>query len=121
LENIARFEKAEEKALELGLEPGECGIDIEGQHHDEGVECANTTMDGTMNELYCRVKHLHDLELQRDKYEWLTPLIEYYWQHGIDASGLAFLQAKGFVYHYEYVSIVFKARAGCSLILIEES
>lgn len=118
-ENIARLEKAKEKALELGLEPGECGIDIEGQHHDERMECANTTWDGTINELYCKAKHLDELELHRDKYKWLTPLIEYYWQHGIDASGLAFLRARGFIYRYEYASIIFEARARCSLILNE--
>jgi hypothetical protein len=83
------------------------------------VECANTTWDGTTDEVYCKVKHLDNLELHRDEYEWLTPSIEYYWQHGIDASGLAFLRAKGFVYHYEYAATVFEARAGCSLILVE--
>jgi hypothetical protein len=119
LENIARLEKAKENTLELGLEPGECGMNIEGQHHDERSECANTTWDETTDELYCKVKHLHDIELRRDGYEWLTPLIECYWQHGIDASGLDFLKAKGFVYDYEYVSIVFEARARCSLIIIE--
>jgi hypothetical protein len=82
------------------VEPFECGVDIKGNSHDEGITCVNEYYDNVLGETYCRVNYLRNLEYQRDSYEWLSSMFEFYWQNGIEEDGLKFLERSGFVYHY---------------------
>lgn len=101
-DDILRLERAKGKILGQGIEPGECGVNIKGHRHDDGL-CANATWDQESEEEHCKVKHLDYLDLKQDEYKWLTPMFEFYWQNGNDKKGMSFLQAAGFITSYEYV------------------
>merc|ERR1711881_726747 len=95
-EDIVLVEKAKAEIRGEGTESGECLIDINGRRHDNDGTCANAAWDRYGEEEYCKVKHLDYLDLKHDKYKWLTPMFEYYWQNGIDKKGMAFLEAADF-------------------------
>jgi hypothetical protein len=88
--------------LERGLEPGECLVDINGQLHDEGEHCANSTYDD-FNRLRCKAHDVRKLRRQREDVQWMPSILEYYWQHGVAGKGLEFLDQMDFVYLYKYV------------------
>lgn len=102
-DDISLLEKAKAKIRGEGIESGECLVDVNGRRHDDEGTCANAAWDRDGEEEYCKMEHLDYLDLKHDKYKWLTPMFEYYWQNGIDKKGMAFLEAADFVTSYEYV------------------
>lgn len=85
-------------------EPFECGIDIQGRSHDDGIECRNSAWEDITNELYCTVSNLSRLRSQRERYRWLPFMLESYWQNGISTKEWESLKIAGFVTSYEYVA-----------------
>ena len=102
-DDISLLEKAKARIVNEGIEYGKCGINIKGQRHCDEDPCANATWDTEVDEEYCKVKRLDGLYFSHDKYKWLAPLSEYYWQNGIDKDGITFLKTARFVTSYEYV------------------
>ncbi|KAH6646768.1 hypothetical protein BKA67DRAFT_695302 [Truncatella angustata] len=100
LESIDMINQAISEMVEEGFEPCECAIDINGDIHNESVNCANTTYN-EFDDLHCRVWKLHELKRQRLEYQWMNRMTEYYWQNGIEAKGLEFLEKAGFIHTYE--------------------
>jgi hypothetical protein len=90
-DNISQLKKAKAKILSGGIKNGEYGIDVEGRRHGDKGPCANITWDREGEEEYCKIKHLDELDRKHDKYKWLAPIFEYYWQNGINKNGITFL------------------------------
>lgn len=84
-----------------GMELMECGVDVNGESHDEGsFSCPNASFDDMDGSLYCKSNRLRRLSQQRLDYTWLPSMLEYYWQNGVDKKALAFLRGVGFVRSY---------------------
>jgi hypothetical protein len=83
------------------LEPYECGMDIDGNLHDEREECRNMDYDAYIGEEFCKVHRLENLRRRREELQLLPSLLAYYWQHGLETKGFAFLRRMGYVYSYE--------------------
>lgn len=81
-------------------EPYSCGLDVNGESHDDLSSCENTGYEQFDGQPYCRVDRCRRLGYYRDEYKWMPSLLECYWQHGVDAKGLAFLDKIGFVQSY---------------------
>jgi hypothetical protein len=81
------FDYALEKAYKKDLERG-CGVDVMGQSHGQkpNVFCVNEDYDGS--DTYCKVQLISDLERQKDAYEWLPSMLDYYWQNGLGTKGV---------------------------------
>ena len=76
---------------------------VDGNLHDKEDYCHNITYDPVNEEEICGKLKLHKLECQRENYQWLSPTLEYYWQHGTGSKRSAFLEQTGFVYSYRLV------------------
>lgn len=100
VENIDWTNQVISEIEEAGYESSECDVNIHGHIHDESIHCANTTYNKS-GDYHCIVRRLHELERQRLEYQWMDRMTEYYWQNGIGAKGLDFLEKAGFIYTYE--------------------
>jgi hypothetical protein len=76
-------------------------VDVMGQSHGQkpNVFCVNEDYDGS--DTYCKVQLISDLERQKDAYEWLPSMLDYYWQNGLGSKGVKFLKTTGFINSYE--------------------
>ncbi len=97
----AELRRLVEEARDTIDEPTECGVDFLGKRHDAAVYCGNEAVDTILSETYCRVKHMSDIEQQRQNIQWLPQMLEHFWQHGTNDQGKAFLVLARFVYEYE--------------------
>ena len=79
----------------------ECGMDIMGEHHCDEEYGPNAAWDKVIGELYCTRRRYESLFERRKNHDWLTEMLQYYWQRGIDESGIDFLRKSGFVGEYE--------------------
>jgi hypothetical protein len=100
--NTARdFDHALDKAYKEDLNRGECGVNVMGQSHDPNEICVNEAYDTDISEIYCKVQRIGDLERQKQAYEWLPSMLDYYWQNGLGSKGVKFLKTTGFINSYE--------------------
>ncbi|KAF2176536.1 hypothetical protein K469DRAFT_400765 [Zopfia rhizophila CBS 207.26] len=98
----AGLDKAIEEIMELGIDdPSHCGVDVKGHHHSDKILCENTAYDEFDCSEYCKANRLRDLRIERDSYNWLPSMLEFYWQNGIGVKGRAFLETTGFVTSYD--------------------
>jgi hypothetical protein len=93
------FDSASIRACNENLEPA-CGMDIMGRTHKPNVVCSNEGYDLYYG-VYCKVQRIRDLEMQKEEYEWLPSMLEYFWQNGIGSKGIEFLKTTGFIRSYE--------------------
>ena len=98
------FDHALTKAYDEDLKRGECGLDVMGQSHGghgPNVFCVNEAYDTDASDTYCKVQLIRDLEQQKEAYEWLPSMLDYYWQNGLGTKGVNFLKTTGFINSYE--------------------
>jgi hypothetical protein len=72
-----------------------------GQSHEPYVSCSNEAFGPEAGDMYCKVQHIRDLKRQKDEYEWLPSMLDYFWQNGIGSKGVEFLKTTGFIHSYE--------------------
>jgi hypothetical protein len=99
-ESIDLTKQAISALIKEDIKPFECGINVNGQMHDESANCANSTYN-ELDGFYCKVRRLHQLDKEKSKYEWMDCMIEFYWQDGVGPKGLVFLEDAGFIHTYE--------------------
>jgi hypothetical protein len=95
-----RLDQAIEKAWKEVTDSHECPLDIMGNYHDEKNLCCNRGFD-ELGQWYCRMGHVRALERQREANLWLSSMLEFYWQNGIESKAIEFLRETGFVTSYE--------------------
>jgi hypothetical protein len=98
---MRNLDHALDAACNEDLESGECGVDVMGRSHDQNIICMNEAYNTYTSDTYCKVQRIRDLELQKEEYEWLPSMLDYYWQNGIGSNGVEFLKATGFIKSYE--------------------
>lgn len=100
-DDISQLDRAIDIELGECLRPMECGVNVNGESHDESCyfDCPNAGFDD-LDGFYCKVNRVRILSQQRLDYRWLPSMLEYYWQNGVDKKGLAFLRGVGFVHSY---------------------
>ena len=94
-------DRALDKARNEDLEFGECGMDRMGRSHDPNSMCNNQGFDPDIGDIYCKVQRIRDLEMQKEEYEWLPSMLDYFWQNGIGSKGVEFLRSTCFIQSYE--------------------
>jgi hypothetical protein len=99
--DIGNFDRALARALNEDLEYGKCGVDVMGRSHEPTVSCRNEAFDQEANDTYCKVQHIRKLKRQKEGYEWLPSMLDYFWQNGIGSKGVEFLEHTGFIHSYE--------------------
>jgi hypothetical protein len=83
------------------LEYKKCRVDVMGRPHDRTLKCGNGARDSKRRYTHCKAQLISDLEQQKEEYEWLPSMLEYFWQNGIGSKGVEFLRATGFIHSYE--------------------
>lgn len=99
----------------------ECGVDIMGESHADGMDCPNSAWDEIESKLYCSIQHSRKLKLRKDVYQWLPAMVKCYWQTGIQTDDLEFLEAGNFVTSYRYETLYLFLFNACHLILLYSS
>ena len=81
------------------LEPGECGVDIEGKRHEDSIHCANSSFDD-YNGIIFKVKEKRKLSCRLNALRWLPALLDFHWRNGFDEEGIELLERTGLVWFY---------------------
>jgi hypothetical protein len=102
--NYERLGKELDKLIETSsiAEPEYCGVDSKGQSHGSDEFCPNAEWDELGYSTYCSAQYRRNLLIKRDNYQFVSSMLEYYWQKGIKKSELKFLEINGFITSYEY-------------------
>jgi hypothetical protein len=79
-------------------DPWECAPDAEGRRHAPDHQCANW-IENDYGE-GCGVNGRRKAEIELETLEWTPTLLDYYWEHGIEGSGMPFLKKAKFVVPY---------------------
>lgn len=78
-------------------DPHECAPDAQGNRHAADYQCSNWTED----DYGCAVDGRRKAQIGLETLEWTPTLLDHYWQHGIEGSGMEFLGKANFVWRYE--------------------
>lgn len=81
--------------------PGECGVDIKGKRHEDGIQCANSYFD-ECNNVICKVKERRDLAIEIEALALLPTFLDYFWRNGFDEEGIKLLETEGLIWSYRY-------------------
>ena len=94
-ESISLLNKAMREMRPGGLIWNECEICATEQYHDAEDYCPNYYIRDEEFDMVCgRRKDFKDMTMKRENLNWLSPMLEYYWQYGIAEVGLSFLRKK---------------------------
>ena len=98
------IECSERRAERLGnqeVEEVSCGVDIMGAYHTDG-RCNTCSWSEYLDE-YCWVEYACQARIEAEKLNWLSPMLEYFWQVGIHGDGRSFLYDARFIHKYRGV------------------
>ncbi|KAI9816039.1 MAG: hypothetical protein M1827_002031 [Pycnora praestabilis] len=101
--DIAHYNLTIEEAVKVEVDADKCGIDMMGRRHEKNFHCANSAYDNILQEVYCKIERVSDLAQLKSEAQWLSSMLEFYWQNGIGDKGLRFLRKNGFVTRYRCV------------------
>lgn len=79
-------------------DPWACAPDAEGKRHAPDHRCAN--WDENDYGEGCEVGGRRKAQIRLETFEWTPTLLDHYWEHGIEGSGMEFLATANFVYRY---------------------
>lgn len=77
----------------------ECAPDAEGKRHAAEYRCSNRAKDDYGSG--CAVDGRRKAQIELETLEWTPTLLDHYWEHGIEGSGMKFLKEASFVSRYE--------------------
>lgn len=92
-----------QRALEHPANLYACGMNARGDRHSDGT-CENSFCQSDNLEESCLIEYREHLRMNIAALAWLPYMLEFFWQNGIQRKGKEFLEARGFVYDYRYVS-----------------
>ncbi|KAF7508666.1 hypothetical protein GJ744_009058 [Endocarpon pusillum] len=98
---MGELDKLIGKTLNDDIDWEQCGVNVNGENTPECKEhrCANTVMDDSGRQ-YCMIQRKGPLENERNEIMWLSPMLDYFWRHGIGSKGIEFFKATGFITPY---------------------
>lgn len=80
-------------------DPHECAPDAQGKRHAADYQCSNWVENDYG--CGCAVDGRRKAEIRLETLEWTPTLLDHYWEHGIEGSGMEFLGKANFVWRYE--------------------
>jgi hypothetical protein len=78
-----------------------CGVNHLGLSHSSDEHCANQIYNG-YDGTYCPILRCRELRIERANLPFISSMLDYYWQRGIEKDGFGFLESSQFITRYEY-------------------